>query len=112
MRTGRLDRTKPAVIDEDMRQQFAKLGVTVAVKDDEETDAIAIMTTAWNSVIAFLECQSQWRVAAGLAGIVWLGLDYSACRLVLDDLQAPADTFADLRFMEDAALKVLNEADI
>lgn len=110
MRTGRLDRTKPAAIDEDMRQQFAKLGVTVEAQD-EESDAIAIMTTAWDSVISFLECQSQWRAVAGLAGIVWLGLDYSACRLVLDDLQAPADIFADLRFMEHAALKVLNEAD-
>ena len=110
MRTGRLDRTKPAAIDEDMRQQYAKLGITVAAQA-EETDAIAIMPTAWNSLITFLECQSQWRVAAGMAGLIWLGLDYPACRLVLDDMQAPAGIFSDLRYMEGAALKILNEAE-
>lgn len=74
-------------------------------------DDIQIMASAWDSYIALRACETQWRVAVGLAGLIWLGLDYPACKLVLDDISAPAHIFADLRYMEGVALRVLNEVD-
>ncbi len=74
-------------------------------------DDIQIMANAWDSYIALRACETQWRVAVGLAGLIWLGLDYPACRLVLEDIGAPAHVFADLRYMEGVALRVLNEVD-
>ncbi|CDN93476.1 DUF1799 domain-containing protein [Agrobacterium tumefaciens] len=74
-------------------------------------DDIQIMPTAWNSYIAFRACETQWRMAVGMTGLIWLGLDYPACRLVLDDIGAPAHVFADVRFMEGVAMRVLNEVD-
>ncbi|MGN7715355.1 DUF1799 domain-containing protein [Agrobacterium radiobacter] len=72
---------------------------------------IQIMPTAWHSYIAFRACETQWRMAVGMAGLIWLGLDYPACRVVLDDIGAPAHVFADLRYMEGVAMRVLNEVD-
>ncbi|MGI8395678.1 DUF1799 domain-containing protein [Agrobacterium deltaense] len=74
-------------------------------------DDIQIMVNAWDSYIALRACETQWRVAVGLAGLIWLGLDYPACKLVLDDISAPAHVFADLRYMEGVALRVLNEVE-
>ena len=53
---------------------------------------------------------TQWRVAVGMGGAVYLGLDYSAvCALMqLLDLPKPAELFADLQAMESAALRELN----
>ncbi|MCZ7933519.1 DUF1799 domain-containing protein [Agrobacterium leguminum] len=74
-------------------------------------DDIQIMASAWDSYIAFRACETQWRMVIGLSGLIWLGLDYPACKLVLDDIGAPAHIFADLRYMEGVALRVLNEVD-
>ncbi|MNW10192.1 hypothetical protein D3C71_2073540 [compost metagenome] len=74
-------------------------------------DDIQIMASAWNSYVALRACETQWRVAVGLSGLIWLGLNYPACKIVLDDIAAPAHAFADLRYMEGVALRVLNEVD-
>lgn len=60
---------------------------------------------------AWLECETSWRVAPTMAGLFYVGLDYAACRLVMDDLGSPKKTFADLRHMERAALPLLNKRD-
>ncbi|UNZ49507.1 DUF1799 domain-containing protein [Agrobacterium tumefaciens] len=86
------------------------MGVSLKTAPKAEDD-IQIMANAWDSYIALRACETQWRVAVGLAGLIWLGLDYPACRLVLDDIGAPAHVFADLRYMEGVALRVLNEVD-
>ncbi|MFD1330260.1 DUF1799 domain-containing protein [Mycoplana ramosa] len=86
------------------------MGVRIS-QPSNSGDVLEIMPTNWRSLMAFLECQTQWRVAAGMAGLIWLGLDYSACKLVLDSLGAPAGIFADLRFLETCALPILNEVD-
>ncbi|WP_107339185.1 DUF1799 domain-containing protein [Agrobacterium pusense] len=109
-RLGRADKSKPAALDDDTRKQFEKMGVQVTAAPDVE-DNIQIMANAWDSYIAFRACETQWRMVIGLSGLIWLGLDYSACKLVLDDIGAPAHAFADLRYMEAAALRVLNEVD-
>ncbi|WP_421460622.1 DUF1799 domain-containing protein [Agrobacterium tumefaciens] len=86
------------------------MGVRFTAAPDVEED-IQIMPTAWDSYIAFRACETQWRMAIGMSGMIWLGLDYPACRLVLDDIGAPAHVFADLRYMEGVAMRVLNEVD-
>lgn len=97
-------------MDDAVAADFAKMGFKVeAVPDEQET--IEIMPANHASFDAFLSCQTQWRVATTMAGLIWLGLDYPAVRLVLDDLQAPAYVFADLRLMETEALGLLNERD-
>lgn len=86
------------------------MGVQITAAPEVEDD-IQIMANAWNSYVALRACETQWRIAVGLAGLVWLGLDYPACKLVLDDIGAPAHVFADLRYMESYALRVLNEVE-
>ncbi|WP_043062096.1 DUF1799 domain-containing protein [Brucella anthropi] len=84
----------------------------LALQVDQSTqEMVEIMPVNHISFDAFLCCQTQWRVAATMAGLIWQGLDYSAVRLVLDDIDAPRHVFADIRVMEAAALPVLNERD-
>lgn len=73
-----------------------------------EQDQLEVLEPNLLSVAAFLECRTQWRVVSGLAGVAWIGLDYPAVKLVLDDLGCPQNVFADIRMMEAAALEVLN----
>lgn len=69
------------------------------------------MECNWSSFLAFRACETQWRVAATMAGLIWIGLDYTACQIVLEKLDAPSHIFADLHAMEDAALPILNGVD-
>jgi hypothetical protein len=65
----------------------------------------------WTSLLAFLDCATQWRaLPAGLAGVVlYFGLDYAAVRALIGHGPEADATFADLRVMEAAALPILNE---
>ena len=62
---------------------------------------------------AFVRLQTQWRVAAGMAGVIFLGLEYASFATVMDELRVPrvkrAALIADLRTMERAALPIMNE---
>jgi hypothetical protein len=55
---------------------------------------------------------TQWRIAAGMRGLVWLGLDYAAVPTVLRMLRSPRvdwpALFDGLRIMESAAARELN----
>ncbi|PKR90868.1 hypothetical protein CXZ10_05830 [Pleomorphomonas diazotrophica] len=103
-------RDKPATVDEDVSQQFKDMGVTItATAADEAT--IEIHPANEPAIAAWLECETSWRVAPTMAGLFYVGLDYVACRLVLDDLGSPPGTFADLRHMERAARPLLNKRD-
>lgn len=64
----------------------------------------------WDSVMAFLACDTQWRAVAGPAGLIWIGLDYAGVDIALRRLDFPASVFADLQVMEIAALPVLRGA--
>lgn len=77
----------------------------------EAAEEVGIMPANWESFMAFIACQTQWRMVAGFGGLIWQGLDYAACRLVLRDIKAGPHVFADIRHMEGAALQILNEAD-
>lgn len=71
---------------------------------------LEIMPRNWPSLIAFLNCQTQWRTLATMGGLIWQGLDYSAARAALEELGQPINRMADIRAMEAAALPILNEA--
>lgn len=68
------------------------------------------MEANWQSLITWLACETQWRVAATMAGLIWLGLDYAAVDVVLRRSEAADAIFADLRLMEREALDVFMEA--
>lgn len=101
-------------MDDEARAQFARLGVElepVDPDDNDEEEATNVFADNWTSLSAFVSVATQWRVVATMAGLIWIGLDYPAVKIVLDHLDMPAHVFDDLRIMENAALSVLNEVD-
>ncbi|MGR9345842.1 DUF1799 domain-containing protein [Rhizobium leguminosarum] len=73
---------------------------------------MSIASANWPSLLAFLACETQWRVAGSLAGFMWIGLDWAGCAARLVFSKPTEATFEDMSVMEDAALAVLNsEAD-
>ncbi len=76
-------------------------------------EAFEVLPPNADALDAWLGCQTQWRCAAGMGGIVWLGLDYGAVDVVLrrSKYADPDAVLADLQVMEGAALKVLGESD-
>ena len=79
-----------------------------AVPARPDDDAFAVLPANWAAVTAFLACETQWRVALGLGGPIWLGLDYAGVDVVLRRTASTAG-FADLQVMEGAALDVFSE---
>jgi hypothetical protein len=57
---------------------------------------------------------TQWRVSAGMNGMIWTALDYNALPIVEARLNVPradrGELFASLRIMEAAARTELNKA--
>ncbi|WP_323041579.1 DUF1799 domain-containing protein [Gemmobacter sp.] len=80
--------------------------ITAEVADHE---CVEVLPVNWPSVLAFLACETQWRTAGTLAGLIWLGLDYPAVDVVLRRVAPEAD-FRDLQVMERGALEVFGEA--
>ena len=75
----------------------------------QETEVFNVRKDNWDSLCAFLDCQTQWRIATGMTGAVWLGLDYVAVDVVLRRLRLPDAVFGDLQVMEMAALTTFGE---
>ena len=77
------------------------------------------MECNWPSLDAFLACSTQWRTAVVVMGgaaaissqVTFIGLDYSACDVVLRARNAPAHVLEDIMVMEEAVLPILNEVD-
>lgn len=84
--------------------------LTTAADTDE---GFEVHPANWASLRAFLDCETQWRVAATMAGMFWLGLDYVAVDVVLrrSKYADPDAVLADLQVMEGAALKVFGESE-
>ena len=77
---------------------------------EEEFDPVAECN--WNSLMAFLSCDTQWRVSGvGMAGLVWIGLDYTACDVAFRRGRFSDELWNDVRVMEEAALPILNSGD-
>jgi hypothetical protein len=67
----------------------------------------------WEALELFLALQTQWRVTGTMAGLYYVGLDYSAAESLLRARRAKnrVQLLADLRVIEYAALKGLNRRD-
>lgn len=84
--------------------------VEVAPADAEEDGAFQVWRANEDALIAWLAVETQWRIVSSMAGLIWLGLDYSAVDVVLRRLKSPDRVFADLQDMELAALEAFSEA--
>lgn len=85
------------------------MGAAVDAAPEETSGDFEVMPANWDSIRAWLACETQWRAVVGLAGLVWLGLDYAGVDVVLRRLQLD-DRFGDLQLMEGAALRAFGEA--
>ncbi|WP_018066404.1 DUF1799 domain-containing protein [Martelella mediterranea] len=108
-RAGKTETRAPVSVDDETAADFQKMGVTVEVAPDAfEAEAIEIMADNRDSMLGFLAVETQWRVAATMAGMIWLGLDYNAVDVAMRRQGMPDAVFADLRTMEAEALAILN----
>jgi Phage related hypothetical protein (DUF1799) len=107
-----VDGAHPVKVDAAVAAEFATMGVQVAIDEMTEGDAFGVWDSNWASLSAFLDCETQRRCEATMAGLHWLGLDYSSVDVVLRRSKAPDEVFDDLRVMETAALAAFGEADL
>jgi hypothetical protein len=68
----------------------------------------------WPSFRLFLDCETQWRMVASMAGVFHTGIDYAAAFALLrmrpfETRRRSAELLEDLRLMEGEALKVFAE---
>ena len=101
-------------VDTGIQAEFADLGVSVQANEDEESgDIISVWRVNWPVVTLFLDLETQWRAVAGLAGIVWTGIDYTSVRAVLDirRRRRQGRLLDDLMVMEREALEAFGEAE-
>lgn len=96
-----------------MAAQFELMGYSVDPSEisNQDSEAFKVFASNWDSVTAFLACETQWRVLAGDAGrLIWTGLDYAGADVALRRYDFPTAVFADLQVMELEALSVLGGA--
>ncbi|MEP3298549.1 MAG: DUF1799 domain-containing protein [Pseudoruegeria sp.] len=102
----------PISIDENIAKQAKDLGFEIPITDppQETAGVFEVLPSNWKSVCTFLDCETQWRVVATMAGLVWFGLDYTAVDVELKRSGADDAVYSDLKVMERVALKVFSEA--
>jgi hypothetical protein len=101
-------------MDDDLAAQFSRMGVVVeGAAAAPAPEAFEVMGQNVAALRVWLDCEHQWRVAAGMGGIVWLGLDLVAVDVVLrrSGTERADEVFADIVLMEAAAMEVLGKAD-
>lgn len=77
---------------------------------ERESREFEIWPENWESVIAFLACETQWRTSSTLTHVYQNGIDYAGADVVMRRFGSPDHVFGDLRIMERAALAVFKEA--
>lgn len=113
---ARPDSTDAAAQQEATLRQFGVSQAAIdenrrAPGDDEEADLVSLWAWHLPALQLFDAMRTQWRTAAGMGGLVFLGLDYGALSLVKQELELPAsdpELFKQLQAMERAALRYLN----
>lgn len=77
----------------------------------EDEPAFDVWRSNRRSVMAFLACETQWRIAVGFAAAKPLGIDYASARPVFERRNGRVDRriFDDVRIMERAALGAFAE---
>ena len=100
-------------MDDAIAADFLQMGLVVdpdtVVRQDD--DAFEVWKENWDSLNAFLAAETQWRVAATMAGLIWIGIDYTALDVILRRRNLPDHVFDDVMDMERTALSVFAEAD-
>ncbi|MHB2265807.1 DUF1799 domain-containing protein [Aliihoeflea sp. PC F10.4] len=99
-----------------MAADFAGFGVRVEVNEEAQDD-FPVWPENWQSLLAFLDCSTQWRIVAGFGFAEESGLDYAGVNALLDrrfgnrpaGRRQASRIFEDIRTMEEAALKALIE---
>lgn len=91
----------PPEIIENYRQQIRSRYIGFDVHQDN-----------WFSFNTFTQLKTQWQIAVGVGGMVYLGLNYTAVHAFLSMKQYTAEQIAslidDIQIMEQAALAVYN----
>ena len=107
-----MDRTRSDGITETFRREMAEFGVRLSEEEGQDEDFDPVAECNWESLMAFLACDSQWRTCGiGLGGLAWIGLDYQCCDVAFRRGGFADDLWDDVQFMEKAALPVLNSGD-
>lgn len=87
------------------------MGVQLDIEEEQSAEeVIEIMPENWDSLSAWLACQTQWRTIVAGTAVLMLGLDLPGVDVVLRRLEFPDTVFEDLLVMERAALPILQEA--
>nr|WP_255487150.1 DUF1799 domain-containing protein [Oceanospirillum sediminis] len=80
--------------------------------EDSPPEHMDVLPENWLALQIFLQCQTQWRVIAGMGGAFYQGLDYPSVDVVIR-LQAPKKkrrkTFQAVQLIEQGALSRINE---
>lgn len=82
--------------------------------EPEASPAIEVWEGYRPALEAFLAISGQWRTAsAGLGGLVWIGLDYTAARAGLEmaGIALSPETWAQVQSIEAGAREALNRRD-
>lgn len=111
---GRTDPGRPSTLDDDVRAQFAKLGVDIAKLPPPalvDPDRVEVWAPNWPAFRLFLACETQWRAVGTMGRPIWIGLDYAATEIVQRRLDLDDVDWRDLQIMEGAALAILNAGD-
>lgn len=98
-------------MDDDVRAQFAKLGVDPAklpAPAPVEADRIEVWAPNWSTFQLFLASETQWRAVGTMGRPIWIGLDYAAVEIVQRRRGLEDVDWSDLQVMEGAALAILN----
>lgn len=106
---GRADDRVAATPDDEVLADFRAMGLDLPEQVPREDDAFQIWPENWNSLIAWLSCETQWRLSSSSGGNYYLGLDYTAVDVVMRRLKLEDEVFADLQEMERAALATFAE---
>nr|WP_267874973.1 DUF1799 domain-containing protein [Massilia eburnea] len=90
----------------------AKAEVSASAAAAQDVDFL-VFEDNWQAVCTFCALATQWKLVAGAADLLYVGLDYGAIEMVFRLEQVPAADwralFHDLRLMEREALPLLNE---
>lgn len=83
-----------------------------APASDDGRDVYRVWPCNWTAVRVFVACETQWRQLPSAAGLLQLGLDYTALDVVMRRLHVSdpdGAIFAQVQEMEAAALSAFNE---
>ena len=85
--------------------------VNVSPEPAQEPEVFYVHPDNWTAYRVFEACITQWRVIAGMGGIIRQGLEYPSVMTVMDawGIKKRRKIFNQVRLLEAGALSVINE---